>query len=73
MPLTRQALREYDPGAERALRHWIARNGSPPADVQVPTRKEVNDTLIARGEANRSARVAYLLASRHARGMPPPA
>jgi len=69
---TRMVLREFDPGAERALRYWLQINKSLPDDLYIPTRKQINDELIASGEASRSPRVAYLLAARHARGTPMP-
>jgi len=46
--LTRNDLRKLDQSAARGIDNWLAKN-SLPDDIRVPTKKELNDSIIAQG------------------------
>jgi hypothetical protein len=76
---TRMDLRDRDPSAEMAVANYIrATRGFPngrtlPSDIAIPTKKEVNDKLLASGivPVADAARVAQAVRRRHAKALTP--
>jgi hypothetical protein len=71
--LTRLDFRRLDPAGEMALRNWL-RSNDLPDDVRIPTKKEVNDTLLS-ADAVPAAdvrRLGRLVDTRRRRGVPSP-
>lgn len=71
--LDRPALRRLDGAAERAIQNWL-RHDSLPEDVNVPTKKEQNDKILAAPTvpAGEELRIARMLESRRRRQTPSP-
>ncbi len=68
--LSRKKLATLDISAYRAVDNWLRRTGKPlPPDIKLPTKKEVNDDILAKGliPVGSATKVSRMLESRRRR------